>query len=95
MEKLEHIAESVAEWIGSPISIIVHTGLFIATFLLPLIGMQFTTVLIVLTTIVSLEAIYLSIFIQISVNKHTRHLKKQSKHINHIEEKLLVNKKKK
>lgn len=81
MKNLEHIAESAAEWVGSTISIICHTIAFIIVFLLPLIGLSLNTVLLVLTTIVSLEAIYLSIFVQMTVNKHSKHLKKHGKNL--------------
>lgn len=66
---VERGAASVTKWIGSTTSVILHTILFIVSFTLPLIGVvSFERMLLVLTTIVSLEAIYLSIFIQMSIN---------------------------
>lgn len=63
------IAVSITQWIGSPVSLILHTLLFIFAFVLADKGMvSFEKMLLVLTTIVSLEAIYLSIFIQMSLN---------------------------
>ncbi len=79
MEKLEQISEKAAEWLGSITSIIVHSIIFIGIFALHFLGISVSTVLLVLTTIVSLEAIYFSIFIQMTVNKHGKHLKKLSK----------------
>lgn len=70
--KLEKSAETATKWIGSTPSLITHTILFVSAFVIPLFGIPFDRVLLVLTTIVSLEAIYLSIFIQMSVNKNTK-----------------------
>lgn len=65
---LDRLANQATVWIGSTASIILHTILFTIAFLLILTGIPADTVLLVLTTIVSLEAIYISIFIQRSVN---------------------------
>jgi uncharacterized membrane protein len=70
--KLERGAETATKWIGSTTSLIVHTSLFVIAFIIPIFGVAFERVLLVLTTIVSLEAIYLAIFIQMSVNKNTK-----------------------
>lgn len=59
------------KWIGSNASLRAHTLLFIVAFMLPFLGVSIDRVLLVLTTIVSLEAIYLAIFIQMTVNKNT------------------------
>jgi hypothetical protein len=79
LEKLEKLAEKATEWIGSIPSLIVHSFLFLACFLLYFIGVNLQIILLVLTTVVSLEAIYLAIFIQMSVNKSQRHIKKHGK----------------
>ncbi len=71
MERLEKLAERIASWIGSAVSIAVHTAIFAGAFATCLLGVPFSTVLLVLTTIVSLEAIYLSIFVQMTVNGHS------------------------
>ena len=69
-EVLEKIAEGVTWWIGSIPSLIAHTLFFIISFLLPILNIvEFDKMLLILTTVVSLEAIYLAIFIQMSVNK--------------------------
>ncbi len=69
-ESLEKLADGITSWIGSVPSLIIHTLLFITSFLLPFFGVvDFDKMLLVLTTVLSLEAIYLSILIQMSVNK--------------------------
>lgn len=64
----EKIINNIIQSIGSINSLIIHTILFISSFGFYFLGIKFETILLVLTTIVSLEAIYLSLFIQISVN---------------------------
>lgn len=59
------------KWIGSNASLRAHTLLFVVAFMLPFFGVSFDRVLLILTTVVSLEAIYLAIFIQMTVNKNT------------------------
>ncbi|MBW8360305.1 MAG: hypothetical protein K0M63_10960 [Weeksellaceae bacterium] len=72
---LEGIANGIIWWIGSIPSLIVHTLLFLSAFLLPLTGVvEYDKMLLVLTTVLSLEAIYLAIFIQMSVNKSSEHI---------------------
>lgn len=71
---VEAWAHRFTTWIGSPASIVVHTILFIAAFVFVLFGTPLNTVLLVLTTAVSLEAIYLALFIQMTVNKNTQSL---------------------
>ena len=68
-KKLENIALGASSWLGSVESLIVHTLIFVISFSLVLFGVDFDRVLLVLTTALSLEAIYLAIFIQMSVNK--------------------------
>lgn len=83
---LEQFSISATKWIGSTQSLVVHTILFVLAFALVLLGVSFEKVLLVLTTIVSLEAIYLSIFIQMSVNRTTRRLHVVSKNIEEIQQ---------
>ncbi len=68
------IAEKATSWVGSVESLVVHTILFIVAFLFVLFGVDLDTVLLILTTVVSLEAIYLAIFIQMSVNRQATSL---------------------
>lgn len=65
---------SVIKWIGTPASLVIHTLFFAGMLVLGLFGISMQNILLILTTIVSLEAIYLSIFIQMSINEHTKHL---------------------
>ena len=84
---LDRMADSVISWIGSTASLVFHTLLFITSFLLPLFKVvDFEEMLLVLTTIVSLEAIYLSIFIQMSVNKSNKHIEVIKEDVNEIQE---------
>ena len=84
---LDRIANGIIAWIGSTASLIFHTLLFIFSFLLPIFKIVgFQEMLLVLTTIVSLEAIYLSIFIQMSVNKSNRHIEVIKEDVNEIQE---------
>ena len=69
---IENIAFKFSTWVGSVSSLIVHTILFMSAFLFVAFGVAFEKVLLVLTTMLSFEAIYLSIFIQMSVNRNTK-----------------------
>lgn len=85
-QKIEHAAVGVTEWVGTTQSIIVHTVLFLASFGLIFLGFQRDAVLLIVTTIVSLEAIYLSIFIQMTVNRNTKSLEEVEEDIEEIQE---------
>ena len=86
LNKLETIALSVTRGIGSVWSVAIHTLLFTLTFGLIFLGFNIDRVLLTLTTILSLEAIYLSIFIQMSVNFQTRIIASVEKEIDEIAE---------
>jgi hypothetical protein len=74
-------------WIGSKGSILIHTLFFIGIFSLQYIGVDYNTIMLILTTLVSLEAIYLSIFIQMSVNvSNTQVMNMQDEIQNDIED---------
>ena len=73
-------------WIGSTHSLIIHTFLFAGIFVLYFFGVPTEEILLILTTAVSLEAIYLSIFIQISINRNSANLEKVEKDIDEIQE---------
>lgn len=84
---LETAAEKITWWVGSIPSLITHTIIFIISFLLPLFGViEFDKMLLVLTTVLSLEAIYLSIFIQLSVNKSHEHIEDLKEDVTEIHE---------
>lgn len=85
-KKFEDFSRKITRWIGSPQSIFVHTLFFIGIFALHLWGYSSSDILLILTTIVSLEAIYLSIFIQMTVNKHAEELEEVSEDIEEIQE---------
>jgi uncharacterized membrane protein len=85
-ERLGRAAANATRWIGSTKSLIVHTLLFIVSFSLYFFGFEFDKILLVVTTIVSLEAIYLSIFIQISVNNQAKHLDEVAEDLGEIQE---------
>jgi uncharacterized membrane protein len=68
--------EKLIVWVGSQASLGLHTVAFIVAFALPIFRIApWDTMLLVLTTVVSLEAIYLAIFIQFSVNRQAASLK--------------------
>ena len=69
--KAKSFPDRATAWIGSVTSLVVHTGFFLASFVSILLGAKADSVMLILTTVVSLEAIYLAIFIQISVNRNT------------------------
>ncbi|MFA7191685.1 MAG: hypothetical protein WC089_00065 [Candidatus Paceibacterota bacterium] len=83
---IERFAIKATHSIGSTNSILVHTALFMMSFMLYFIGFDLSNILLVVTTIVSLEAIYLSIFIQMSVNRQARKLHAVSRDIEEIQE---------
>ena len=66
---IERFSFLLTQKIGTPASLAAHTVFFLVMFILPILGMQFEQMLLVLTTIVSLEAIYLALFIQMTVNR--------------------------
>lgn len=86
LNSLEKLALSVTRGVGSVTSVFIHSILFAGAFALVLFGFDFDRVLLVLTTIVSLEAIYLSIFIQLSVNYQARAIASVEKDIDEIQE---------
>ena len=67
--KKKTLLESIISWVGTPSSLVVHTLFFVFMLSLRFFGVAFSDVLLILTTVVSLEAIYLSIFIQMGVNR--------------------------
>lgn len=85
-KQLENLAIKATEFIGTPASILIHTVLFIMAFALYFIGIPLEEILLVVTTIVSLEAIYLALFIQLTVNKNTQSLEEVEEDIEEIQE---------
>jgi peptidoglycan hydrolase CwlO-like protein len=85
-KKFEEFSKKLTHWIGSPQSLLVHTIFFVGIFSLRLFGIGSSDILLILTTLVSLEAIYLSIFIQMTVNRQGEELEEVSEDINEIQE---------
>jgi hypothetical protein len=84
---LEKITDWVMWWIGSIPSLIVHSIVFLTAFLLPVFGIvAVDKMLLVLTTVLSLEAIYLAIFIQMSVNRSQEHIEDIREDIEEIQD---------
>ncbi len=84
MHTLESKALKMSNSIGSVPSLIIHTIFFIAVIGSTFFGVEIDKALLVLTTVVSLEAIYLSIFIQMSVNKNTKSIQVVEKDIEEL-----------
>lgn len=79
--------ERITRSVGSIPSLFVHTAIFVAAFVsVPLGIFDLDTVLLVLTTLLSLEAIYLAIFIQMTVNENTESLREVEEGIDEIQE---------
>lgn len=80
---IEHIVGAM----GSIPSLVVHTLIFIGFFLAVWIDiLDLDSMLLILTTLVSLEAIYLSLLIQMTVNENTRALREVEVDIDEIQE---------
>jgi uncharacterized protein YoxC len=79
--------ESLITWIGSVPSIIFHSVVFLGFLTVTLLGVvSRDLILLIWNTIVSLEAIYLAIFIQFSVNRNTASLREVEEDIDEIQE---------
>ena len=74
IKELEKIPYRLTRWIGTTGSLVVHSIIFIACLTLPRFGYDINKVLLVLTTFLSFEAIYLAIFIQMTVNRSVQSL---------------------
>lgn len=85
-QKTEDLATKLTEWVGTRTSILIHTFLFVLAFAFVWFGAAIDSVLLVLTTAVSLEAIYLAIFIQMTVNRNTKSLEEVEEDIEEIQE---------
>jgi peptidoglycan hydrolase CwlO-like protein len=79
--------EKLTSWIGSVSSLILHTIVFASAFVLASLHVvDWSFMLLVLTTMVSLEAIYLAIFIQMTVNRHSESLAEVTEDVEDIQE---------
>ena len=80
------LADKLTQWIGTKTSLVIHTLVFMGIFSLRFLGISLDEVLLILTTFLSIEAIYLAIFIQITVNKNTHSLAEVEQDIDEIQE---------
>ncbi len=84
---VKKVARTVTLWVGSLQSIVVHTVIFIASFAGVWLGiLAFDRMLLVLTTLLSLEAIYLAIFIQMTINEQAADIDEIQEDIDEIQE---------
>ena len=86
LKKIKSWDEKLTSWIGSVASLIVHTLLFATVFISIYLGVPKDYALLMLTTVVSLEAIYLSILIQMSVNRNSQSLEEVEEDLEEIQE---------
>ena len=86
-QRIQRTALAITRAIGSPTSLVVHSILFVACFAAAAKGLiGFDEMLLVLTTVVSLEAIYLSLFIQMTINYTTEAIEEVSEDVEEIRE---------
>jgi uncharacterized membrane protein len=86
-ENTIRVIEHAIVWIGSTASLVLHTLIFIGFFAVSLLKwVPWDLMLLVLTTVVSLEAIYLAIFIQMTVNRQSQSLKDVEEEVGDIQE---------
>ncbi len=80
-------ARRVTRWVGSIPSVLLHTVIFVTSFAMAWSGfVEVDRMLLVLTTLVSLEAIYLAIFIQMTINQQTETIEEVESNIDEIQE---------
>ncbi len=86
-DQVQKAALTFTRWVGSIPSLILHTIFFGGAFFAVAFGIiDFNQMLLILTTIVSLEAIYLAIFIQMTINFTTQSLQEVSQDVEEIQE---------
>lgn len=83
---LESLALATTRYIGSVYSLVIHSIFFVGIFALQWFGFNFDKIMLILTTVVSLEAIYLAIFIQMTVNHQAHELAEISEDVDDIQE---------
>lgn len=84
--RLENLALGTTHYIGSSFSLVLHSIFFVGIFSLQWLDFSFDQIMLILTTVVSLEAIYLSIFIQMTVNHQGHTLAEVSEDVDDISE---------
>jgi len=83
---LDDFSNNITHVVGTNGSIVAHTIFFIGIFGLSFFGVALDQILLILTTAVSLEAIYLAIFIQMTVNRTKVSLANVEEDIDDIQE---------
>ena len=83
---LEKLALATTQHIGSTTSLIIHSFFFVGIFSLQWLHFNFDQIMLILTTVVSLEAIYLAIFIQMTINHQAYKLAEVSEDVEDISE---------
>lgn len=87
MHRKKDFVVQFTSWVGSLPSLVLHTCVFALFFVLSFTGiLAWDLMFLILTTIVSLEAIYLAIFIQMTVNRQTEELEEVSEDVEDIQE---------
>ena len=76
----------LTELIGSPFSLVLHTVFIAGFFYMRYLGLMSNLTLLTLATIVSIEALYLAIFNQIKVKRHTNSLSEATTTIENMRE---------
>jgi hypothetical protein len=79
-----NIAIKITKIISNPQSILYHSLFFILIFVLTLFDISFNDVMLILTTIVSLEAIYLSLLILLIQHYHEQKLDNHSQKLDNL-----------
>jgi len=83
---IEKLARDIPRLVGTPGSLVLHTLIFGVILSLGFFGFDFRTVNIVLTTWLSIEAIYLAIFIQMTVNRNTESIEDLQEDVEELSE---------
>lgn len=86
---IERLSIKFISWIGTPSSLFIHSLIFGSALSLMFLGFEAERILLFLTTAVSLEAIYLSIFIQMSINRNSKVLDEVSEDVGELHEEVL------
>jgi len=85
-ETLELLSTHIPRAVGSMNSLIIHTVLFLLSYVLILFGYRSSDIFDILTNLVSLEAIYLSIFLLMSGNLQLKKLHDVADNVKEIQE---------
>jgi len=86
-KNIRDTAYAITRWVGSPMSVVIHTVIFAASFMGVVTHViNFDRMLLILTTVVSLEAIYLAIFIQMTLNNQSQSIAEVSEDVEEIQE---------